>query len=358
MAMPLLIDPSSLRCPDFTQDIYMLARANLRNEQVDDAMAAATLAIMWTTINATDQAQYQLQVQEETVQIEACQQEADGALALRAIEEAKEKEEQKKDERRRNKAKYLPVPQRGIPTQSPVIPSAVATRKLDRGDYVPLWYFTNKGIEDASRSFSLVDDDVMVITKKADGTTSLIPASSAKEEKGLIEDQDLSWEEFTIASARMIDAMDKAEWPQDRISMMTAFWGGIQIHPFRSSSSALDRNTLLLYQAEQRKLWHQAIRTPGHGYSLAGINEQLLRETKERLYWIDRERKEKDKEAWVCVYISFQGIHVDEVLYLASLFYFIFRSHIRFYTPFFIAVLHCRFVFIADLSSLPICPHC
>jgi hypothetical protein len=354
MAMPLLIDPSSLRCPDFTQDIYMLARANLRNEQVDDAMAAATLAIMWTTINATEQAQYQLQVQEETARIEACQQEADGALALRAIEEAKEKEEQKKDERRRNKAKYLPVPQRGIPTQSPVIPSAVATHKLDRGDYVPLWYFTNKGIEDASRSFSLVDDDVMVIMKKADGTTSLIPASSANEEKGLIKDQDLSWEEFTIASAHMIDAMDKAEWPQDQISMMTAFWGGIQIHPFRSSSSALNRNMLLLYQAEQRKLWHQATRTPGHGYSLAGINEQLLRETKERLYWIDREWKDKDKEAWVCVYISFQGIHVDEVLYLASLFLF----YLSFPHLFLHTVLHCQFVFIADLSSLPICLHC
>jgi hypothetical protein len=55
----------------------------------------------------------------------------------------------------------------------------------------------------------------MVIIKKADGTTLLIPASSAKEEKGLIKDQDLSWKEFTIVSACMINAMDKAEWPQN-----------------------------------------------------------------------------------------------------------------------------------------------
>jgi hypothetical protein len=131
---------------------------------------------------------------------------------------------------------------------------------------------------------------------------------------------------------------------------MTAFWGGIQIHLFHLSSSALNRNTLLLYQAEQCKLWHQAIWTPGHGYSLAGINEQLLCKMKECLYWIDRERKDKNKEAWAHVYISFWWIHVDKVLYLASLFYFIFCSHICFYTPFFIAILHCQFVFIADLS--------
>ena len=134
----------------------------------------------------------------------------------------------------------------------------------------------------------------MVLSKKPDGSTSLIPALAVKEEKGIVEDQDLTWEDFSIAAPRMIDAMAKAEWLQDRIVMMTDFWSGIQVHPLRSSSDPLGKRALLLYQAEQRKLWHQAMRTPGHGYSLATINEEILRTTKERLFCSDRDTKERD----------------------------------------------------------------
>jgi hypothetical protein len=292
--MALLMDPSLLHCPDFTQDIYIQARGNLINDQVDDAMAAAKLADMWNTINTAEQARYQSQLRQEAEDDEERQRDLEEVRVLRTLEEAREKEEQTKEERKKNKAKYIPVPQRGIPTQPPVLPSAVATRKLEKGDFVSLWYFTNKGIEDASRSFNLVDDEAMVISKKSDGSTSLIPASAVKEEKGLVEDQDLTWEDFSIAAPRMIDAMAKAEWPQDRILMMTAFWSGIQLHPLRSSSDPLGKRTLLLYQAEQRKLWHQAMRTPGHGYSLASINEEILRATKERLFCTDRDLKERD----------------------------------------------------------------
>ena len=72
---------------------------------------------------------------------------------------------------------------------------------------------------------------------------------------------------------------------------MTDFWTNINTHPFRSLRDPLDRNTLLLYQAEQRKLWHQAINSPGHGYDLSQINEELMRQTKDRLYWIEREQR-------------------------------------------------------------------
>jgi hypothetical protein len=163
-----------------------------------------------------------------------------------------------------------------------------------------LWYFTNKGIEDASRSFN---DETMVIVKKSDGTVLLMPTSSVMEEKGLIEDQDLTWEDFSIAVSRMTDAIGKVEWPQDRILMMTAFWSGIQSHSLRSSSDPLGKRTLLLYQAEQRKLWHYAMQFPGHGYSLANINEELLRQTKDRLFWIDQDLKEKERDALVCGHI-------------------------------------------------------
>ena len=71
--------------------------------------------------------------------------------------------------------------------------------------------------------------------------------------------------------------------------MMMEFWSNLNMHPYRSSRDQLDRDVLLLYQAEQRKLWHQAISSPGHGYDLSQINKELLCQTKDRLYWLKQE---------------------------------------------------------------------
>ena len=108
----------------------------------------------------------------------------------------------------------------------------------------------------------------------------------------------------------MIDAMSRARWPNDRIKMTTNFWYSLTIHPFRSSSNQLDKSALLLYQAEQRKLWHQAISSPGHGYDLLHINEQLLNQTKDRLYW--KEQEHIDTERDNIVSNSFRHHHYDQ----------------------------------------------
>ena len=68
------------------------------------------------------------------------------------------------------------------------------------------------------------------------------------------------------------------------------FWSNLNTHPYRSSMDQLDRDTLLLNQAKQRKLWHQAINFPGNGYNLSQINKELLQQMKDRHYWIDWEK--------------------------------------------------------------------
>jgi hypothetical protein len=85
--------------------------------------------------------------------------------------------------------------------------------------------------------------------------------------------------------------MGRADWPPERIQMMAIFWGNLQAHPYRSSKDPIDQKTLLLYQGEQRRLWHIAINAPNCGYDLSAINEDLLRATKERLFWLERNRK-------------------------------------------------------------------
>ena len=86
----------------------------------------------------------------------------------------KKKEEQHKDERKKNKSKFVPIPARGVPTTPLIIVSALATRRMDKGDYVPLWYFTNSGLDDTAKAFSILKEDALSLIKRDDGSTSLV----------------------------------------------------------------------------------------------------------------------------------------------------------------------------------------
>ena len=166
---------------------------------------------------------------------------------------------------------------------------------MDKGDCVPLWYYTNKGLENVLATYNSTDNDALTLFCRPDGSTSLIPASSTKESKGVVEDHDLEWEDFCIAAPQMIEAMGRANWPHKCIQMMAHFWDNLQEHSFRSSGAPFEQKTLLVYQAEQRKLWHIAITSAHLGYNLSTINEVLLRDTKEQLFWEDRVQAEADR---------------------------------------------------------------
>ena len=101
------------------------------------------------------------------------------------------------------------------------------------------------------------------------------------------------------------------------------FWMNINTHPFRSSRDPLDWSTLLLYQAKQRKLWHQAINSPGHRYNLSQINEELLHQTKDRLYWSEQEQRDNalGKDYVISVSMHHKAIFTDNfhVLFSSSI---------------------------------------
>ena len=78
---------------------------------------------------------------------------------------------------------------------------------MDRGDYVPLWYFTNAGLDDTAKAFSILKEDALSLVKRDNGSTSLIPALSSKESRSIIEDNKISWDDFCIAAPHMILAM-------------------------------------------------------------------------------------------------------------------------------------------------------
>ncbi|KIM78776.1 hypothetical protein PILCRDRAFT_10994 [Piloderma croceum F 1598] len=290
------INLNSLICPDYTLELFQDTRVPLVNDNTTHDQAAVILTNIWTASNTAEQLLWQLQVSADEDAAEALRQQDRKALALKEAEAAKEKEDQHKEERKRNLGKFLPIPDRPVPHCPPVIASQSATRRMDKGDCVPLWYYTNKGLENALSTYNSTDDDALSLLRGLDGLTSLIPASSTKESKGVIEDQDLDWEDFCIAAPWMIEAMGRASWPPERIQMMSNFWANLQEHLFRSSGAPFEQKALLLYQAEQHRLWHIAINTPHAGYNLSNINNSLLRDTKDQLFWKERTRSEADRD--------------------------------------------------------------
>ena len=63
---------------------------------------------------------------------------------------------------------------------------------MDKGDDVPLWYFTNAGLGDAAMAFSILEEDALSLVKRDDGSTSFVPALSSKESRSVVEANKLS----------------------------------------------------------------------------------------------------------------------------------------------------------------------
>jgi hypothetical protein len=302
----ILSDPGLLECPDFASPTYEATRAPLINPETPEAQAIQFLKNIWSAGNDADKVRWQEQIDQDellrTDQLRTQKEEEELRLRLE-IEEA---ESIRKDEIKKNKSKYLPIPDRDVPTVARVVASNYAVRKMEKGLYVELWYYTNAGLDDAFRNSNTVDDEAMMMVRLPNGSTSWVPAASTRVASGVIEDKNILWEDFCQACPRMIVAMEEADWPQDRVAMLAKFWGSLQVHELRSSRDPLDQKTLIVYQAEQRRLWHLAIASPQGAYNLSRINEEVMKKTKEAVYWDERRRKDYQRDLRVSFLLFFR----------------------------------------------------
>ena len=67
--------------------------------------------------------------------------------ALRAAKVQKEKDYIHKKEHKKNQSKFLPIPDLPVPQRAPVIATQSVMWLMDKSEYVPLWYYANKGRE-------------------------------------------------------------------------------------------------------------------------------------------------------------------------------------------------------------------
>jgi hypothetical protein len=289
-------DPTLELCPNFASVDFHASRAPLLSPTVDDAQAAVTLHTIWTASNATLRVQWQRQLDADLALLTEQQR-----LATEATERQRQVLELEEsailaEERKKNRLKHIPIPQRPRPprTTADVLVNEFALRKLDRGQYVELYYWTNKGLEDARLNYRTLDDESMVPTTGHDGSTTWIMASAARPASGVIPDHSLTPMDFAHAVPRAIASLEKRGWDANRVKMLASFWGGLMFHRYWSSSSPLEQRALLTYQDEQRRAWHQAIPLTDGTWDISILDQGEISEILDRLYREDRQRRDHD----------------------------------------------------------------
>ncbi|KAG6889962.1 hypothetical protein C0992_003442 [Termitomyces sp. T32_za158] len=294
-------NPYDQVCPDFATEAYAEARAAFReaNAGVDDAVATVMLTQVWTLTNRAERTLWDAQARErEEREIER----ARGEELVREREAETRAQEERaafSEEMKKNKFKYIDIPIRPPPTTPVEIPSRFATAKLQKGQYVELWYFTNAGLRHARTNEATVDEDAIMAVAGRDGRVDLVPATATKEAKAVVPDRQLTWDDFTIAVRCILFTMEAAAWTEQRIAMLANFWGRLQSHPFRSSPDPLDTDALLLYQDEQRRAWHQAITSPAGAWDISVVDEMLLARARDEVYREDRRKKDRERDSLV-----------------------------------------------------------
>jgi hypothetical protein len=135
-----------------------------------------------------------------------------------------------------------------IPMKAMILPPSYVTCKLDKGDYIELWYFTNDRLDDTKLKSS-VNEDTMIMATLAGGDTEWVSATSIRNAAAVIDDQNLKFDNFCQACPQIIKAMQEASWPADCIKMMALFWCNLQVHNFHSMQNPLAQKALLIYSS-------------------------------------------------------------------------------------------------------------
>jgi hypothetical protein len=270
-----MADPNRNICPDYKEPEYDDAHIIFTVEGKTDAEAAAILRNLWRFNNTKAIEAWDRQREAETeARCQQEEQEEQEEERLRARREAEE-EEAKQEERKKYKSKFAPISDRPLPSTALLLPSQHTLNKLRKGDYVPLYNFTNKGIHEAEEEGS-GDDDLLTLVQTDKGPM-FQTAAAAKAKKHKVKDEHLSWEEFGQASYRMLNSLRQQEWPEVRIEMIRDFWITLESHDWRHEPSNSRKKALLIYQGRVHRDWHKTLGTPD-AFRLLLLNAEHLHE--------------------------------------------------------------------------------
>ncbi|KAG5633503.1 hypothetical protein H0H81_007280 [Sphagnurus paluster] len=176
-------------------------------------------------------------------------------------------------------------PDEDLPT-----PSEYARERISKGYHVCLWYFSQEGCDDAFQNPGTVttEEDIFGITIDAEKTVQLKSTAGSRPSPKAVDDNQLSWEQFTYAHRVYIRALEEVDWPQRHIKALSDFFAEIE-HASTSRSYSL-KPALLEYQHTVRKEWHQKLGSR-YAFDISFINKARLDAI------IDRMREQRTNEA-------------------------------------------------------------
>ncbi|KIO04615.1 hypothetical protein M404DRAFT_26070 [Pisolithus tinctorius Marx 270] len=282
--MPMLAsNPHEATCPDFTSEKYLQARECLLNDAINHEAAANQLELLWTVNNDLERQEWDRQTLAE--------QEANKERERLAAEERerlwqelkREQEIALQEDKKKYRNKYAPVLQDvAVPMDTIIVLAPIASCRLRKGDYCELYFFTNKGLQNAELTPCSTDDDAMALLQSGDGLHTFVPIAAARAKGNVTKDEDLSWEEFSEAAHRLVAAMKENNWEKENVDNHVKFWLALENHPWRHGSCAISKSALLVYQARVRRKWHDTLNT-GHSFNIALVNDRLLANIRDEL---------------------------------------------------------------------------
>ncbi|KAI6094493.1 hypothetical protein EDD16DRAFT_1503058, partial [Pisolithus croceorrhizus] len=200
-------DPNLAIRPDFSSDDFTDACLQLVSDTVDDNQAARILGTLWDIQNTKDMQRWNAHKDEEAQMARDLPNQAAEELAQQQQCAREEEEAMKAEECKKNKAKYAPVPDVEVPSRPVNIPAPYAMRKLKKGKYCELYFFTNIGLAEVESFNASIDDEALTLLKSDNGQHLWIPASNTRDKAAVIKDEDLTWEQFGEASVCLLSAM-------------------------------------------------------------------------------------------------------------------------------------------------------
>ncbi|KAF8802185.1 hypothetical protein BYT27DRAFT_7197265 [Phlegmacium glaucopus] len=108
-------DPGSLECPDFASPTYAAARAPFINLATTEDQAIQFLKDIWNAGNQADKVSWQRQVDDDNLALTEHRRLQSKADMVRIQTEITEAESLRKEEMKKNKMKYIPIPDRDVP---------------------------------------------------------------------------------------------------------------------------------------------------------------------------------------------------------------------------------------------------
>ena len=158
-------------------------------------------------------------------------------------------------------------------------PARHILKRLEKKEFVELWYFTAEGCQDTAAADLTTPDDTFGLVNSDKGLLFQSIGASTTPSK-VIKDEHLSWNQLTEAKTRMVGCLGACGWSEHEVSQLARFYLSLDVHPIRSHPYGLE--SIMRYQDRVRRDWVAHLRS-GDPYSIAKVNDDLMKEFRDEI---------------------------------------------------------------------------